>query len=193
MCKKMRKSLKITAIAAVAFLALGVIVFAYAYSESSLTAAAQQTNTQTLQNLLESNNFTLPANFTMPQCRMGMGHMWGNGFQWTGMLSQNATLSTVQGTVVSEVSGLLVLDTGSGELRVSVPRQWTMGSEVVSGASLFNGTFASDGQNVTVKVLENNVFSNANFSINTMLAYEATNATGTTAYAALPFNIQPSS
>jgi hypothetical protein len=58
---------------------------------------------------------------------------------------------------------------------------------------LFNGMFASSGQNVTVEVLENSVFSNASFNINTMLAYEATNATGTQAYAVLPFNIEPTS
>lgn len=190
----MRKSLKITAIVAVAFLALGIVAFAYAYSQNSLTNNGQQTGVQTLQNYWGSDNVTLQDNLTGRPCHMRMmGHMWGSGFQYTNTLSQNATLSTVQGTVVSEVRGLLVLDTGSGEIRVSVPRQWTVGSEVVSGASLFSGIFASDDQNVTVKVLENSVFSNTSFSINTMLAYEATNATGTQAYAVLPFNIQPSS
>jgi RNase P/RNase MRP subunit p29 len=199
----MRKSLKIAAIVAAAFLALGIVALAYAYSENNLTASGQQTSMQTWQNLWWSDNVTLPDNLTAPPCHegmmrgmrgmRGMGHMWGNGFQWTEMLSQNATLSTVQGTVVTEVRDMLVLETSSGEIRVSVPRQWTVGSEVVSGASLFNGTFASDGQSVTVNVLENSVFSNGSFSINTMLAYEATNATGTQAYAVLPFNIQPSS
>jgi hypothetical protein len=60
-------------------------------------------------------------------------------------------------------------------------------------AALFNGTFAGSGQNVTVKVLESKVFSNANFSLNVMMGYEAINATGTHAYAVLPFNIQPHS
>jgi hypothetical protein len=119
--------------------------------------------------------------------------MRANGFQWTEQLLQNATLSTVNGTVVSEVKGMLVLDTGSGQVRVLLPKGWTVGSEVVGRASLFNGTFASAGQNVAVSVLESEVFSNANFSINVMLGYEAINATGTHAYAVLPFNIQPSS
>jgi hypothetical protein len=190
----MRKILKITAIVAVAFLVLGIVAFAYAYSQNNLTAARQQTGVQALQNFWGTYNVTLPDNLTVPPCHMGMmGRMWGNGFQRGEMLSQNATLSTVQGTVVLEVRGLLVLDTGSGEIRVSVPRQWTVGSEVISGASLFNGTFVSAGQNVMVKVLENSVFSNASFSINMMLAYEAINATGTQAYAVLPFNIQPTS
>jgi hypothetical protein len=46
---------------------------------------------------------------------------------------------------------------------------------------------------VTLYVLESNLVSNTSFSINTMLGYEAINATGTQAYAVLPFNIQPKS
>jgi hypothetical protein len=88
---------------------------------------------------------------------------------------------------------MLVLNTTSGQIRVSLPQKWTVGDEVVNRTSLFNGAFASTGQTVTVYVLESNLFSNTSFSINTMLGYKATNATGTNAYAVLPFNIQPSS
>jgi hypothetical protein len=72
-----------------------------------------------------------------------------------------------------------------------LPKDWTVDNEVVGRAALFNGTFTSQGQDVTVKVLESNVFSNANFSINVMMGYEAINASSTHAYAVLPFNIQP--
>jgi hypothetical protein len=189
----MRKSLKIAAIAAVAFLALGALAFAYAYSHNGLTAnAEEQMGMRSLQTFW-SSSVALPDNVTVP-CYIGrMGQMRANGFQWTEQLLQNATLSTVSGTVVSEVKGMLVLDTGSGQVRVLLPKGWTVGNEVVGRASLFNGTFASAGQSVTVSVLESEVFSNANFSINVMLGYEAINATGTHAYAVLPFNIQPSS
>jgi hypothetical protein len=74
-----------------------------------------------------------------------------------------------------------------------VPKAWSINSEVEGRAFLFNGTFVSPGQTVTVKVLESDLVSNANLSINVMLAYEAINTTGTHAYAVLPFNIQPSS
>jgi hypothetical protein len=119
--------------------------------------------------------------------------MGRNDFGWNGRLLENATNSTVSGTVVAEVSGMLVLDTGSGQIRVSLPQKWTVGDDVVNRASLFNGTFASSGQTVTIYVLESNLVSNTSFSINTMLGYEAINATGTHAYAVLPFNIQPNS
>ncbi len=149
---------------------------------------------QNMQTFFQSHNITLPDNFTIPWGQMTrMPQMRENGLYLTEGLLQNATLSTVQGTVVSELRGMLILDTGMGQVRVLLPKDWTLSNEVVGRAALFNGTFANTGQNVTVYVLESNVFSNANFSINEMLGYEAINATGTQAYAVLPFNIQPAS
>ena len=192
----MRKSLKIATVAAVVFLALGAAAFVYACSQNGATANAneQQMGMQNMQTFFWSNNVTLPNNVTMPWGHMRrMPQMQANGLRWTEGLLQNATLSTVNGTVVSEVKGMLVLDTGTGQVRVLLPKDWTVGNEVVDRATLFNSTFASAGQSVTVKVLESDVFNNANFSINVMMGYEVINATGTHAYAVLPFNIQPHS
>jgi hypothetical protein len=194
--KTLRKSLKIATVAAVVFLALGAAAFVYACSQNGATANAneQQMGMQNMQTFFWSNNVTLPNNVTMPWGHMRrMPQMQTNGLPWTERLLQNATLSTVNGTVVSEVKGMLVLDTGTGQVRVLLPKDWTVGNEVVDRATLFNSTFASAGQSVTVKVLESDVFNNANFSINVMMGYEVINATGTHAYAVLPFNIQPHS
>jgi hypothetical protein len=190
----MKKSLKIAAVVAVAMLALGATALVYAYSQNVASAdvSVRQMRMWGSGTFL-SDNATLPDNFTIP-CPLGhMPQMGRNDFGWNGRLLQNATLSTVSGTVVAEVRGMLILDTGSGQIRVSLPQQWTVGSEVVNRATLFNGTFAGSGQTVTINVLESNLFSNTSFSINTMLGYEAINTTGTHAYAALPFNIQPNS
>jgi uncharacterized protein YdeI (BOF family) len=191
----MRKTLKIAAVAAVVFLALGVVAFALALSQNGVTAnAREQTSMQNMQTFFGMNNVTCPGNTTMPWARMGrMPQMWANGPRWAEGLSQNATLAIISGTVVSEVKGILILDTSSGQIRVSLPKDWTVGTEVVDRNSLFNGTFASPGQSVTIEVIETSVFSNANFSINEMLGYEAINATNVQAYAVLPFNIQPNS
>lgn len=191
----MRKSLKIAAVASVLFIAMATVAFVYACSQNGIMANAneQQAGIQNIQAFFGSN-VTLPDNITIPWGHMTrMPQMRANGLQPIEALLQNATLSTVQGTVVSEFRGMLILDTGSGQVRVLLPKAWTLGSEVVGRATLFNGTFANPGQNVTVKVLESNVFSNASFSINEMLGYEAINATSTHAYAVLPFNIQPAS
>ena len=189
----MKKSLNIAAVAAVVFLALGAVAYVYACSQNDSTANAneQQMHMQNMQTFFGSNNCT---NFTMPWGHMRrMPQMRANGLQLVKGLSENATLSNATGTVVSEVNGMLVLNTGSGEVRVLLPKDWTVDSEVVGRATLFNGTFASPGQSMTVEVLESDVFSNVNFSINVMIGYEAINATGTHAYAVLPFNIQPHS
>lgn len=192
----MRKSSKIVGVAAVLFIALGAVAFVYACSQNGATANAdeQQMGIQNMQTFFQSHNITLQDNVTIPWGQMTrMPQMRTNGYYLTEGLLQNATLSTVQGTVVSDFKGMLILDTGASQVRVLLPKDWTLGNEVVGRAARFNGTFANPGQNVTVYVLESNVFSNANFSINEMLGYEAINATGTQAYAVLPFNIQPAS
>jgi hypothetical protein len=191
----MRKILKIAAVAAVVFLALGAVAFVYAWSQNGATANAnEQTDMRNMWTLFGSNNVTCSNNVTMPWGHVRrMPQMRANGIQWAAGLSENATLANVSGTVVSEVNGTLILETSSGQIRVLLPKDWTVGPQVVDRNTLFNGTFASSGQNVTIEVLENNLFSNANFSINEMLGYEAINATNTQAYAVLPFNVQPNS
>jgi len=196
----LRKVLKIAAVAAVLCLALGVVAFVYAGSQGALNANADgQTGIENVQgfsvwhNSALMDNVTLPDNAALP-CREGRvprgrddGSMGFYGFL------ENATLSSVQGIVVSEVGNMLILNTDSTQVRVLLPGEWTLGNVVVTGASLFNGTFASSGQSVTLKVLESEVFNNSNFSLNVMMGYEAVNATGAQAYAVLPFNIQPGS
>jgi hypothetical protein len=192
----MRKSLKIVAVAAVLLIAVGAVAYVYACSQngSSDNANGQWMGFQGMQTSSEWQNFTCTNNVTMPWGYMTrMPKMRGNGLPWGYGLLQNATLSNVTGTVVSVVRGMLVLDTSSSEVRVLLPNEWTVGNEVVSSATLFNSTFASQGSSVTITVLETNLFSNASFSINEMMGYEAINAAGTTAYAVLPFNIQPAS
>jgi len=115
------------------------------------------------------------------------------GPQLSRQFLQNATLATVSGSVVTETKGLLLLDTSTGQVSIQVPGEWNIGSQVVNGATLFNGTFASPGQTVTIQVLESSVFSNTSVTLNEMIGYQATNTTGTTATAVLPFNIEPTS
>jgi len=52
---------------------------------------------------------------------------------------------------------------------VIIPKEWTVGNEVINSTTLFNGTFVGSGQILTVNVLRSDLFSNANFSINVML------------------------
>jgi hypothetical protein len=184
--KNLKKTLKIATVAAILFLALGAIAFVYANSQKNLNTTDNELQT-TIQNYFSSNN-------TLPPCnRWGMRQFEENRLQLGQNFFENATLNTVQGTVVSQLRGMLILDTGSGQVRVLVPNVWTLSNEAVSRATLFNGTFVSAGQSITIKVLESDVFSNTSFSINVMLGYEAINSTNAHAYAVLPFNTVPSS
>jgi len=190
----LRKALKMAAVAAVLCLALGVVAFVYASSQNASNASADgQTSVENMQGFLAWHNYTLSHNASSP-CDFGrMPRGRGDDFGGLYGFLENTTLSSVTGTVVSEVRNMLILNTDSSQIRVMLPRDWTLGNDVVSSAALFNGTFASAGQSVTLKVLESEVFSNSNFSISVMMGYEATNATGAQAYAVLPFNITPSS
>lgn len=165
------------------FLAFGAVVLAYANSQNALTTGNGQ-DAQTY-----ATNSTPQVQSKPKQSVMGNDHPWMKKFL------ENATATTVNGTVVSEFKGMLILDTGSSEVRILMPKYWSVGNEVLGRWKLFNATysFSGPGQNVSVKALESEIFENPSFSINVMVGYEITNATGTTAYAVLPFNIVPSS
>ena len=186
--KKMRKSLKIATVAVVLFLGIAATVLLFTNSQNVLaTDDAQQTTLSNMQTYFDQNNETGPCHM-----RGGFGMRTGGFGAMTGLF-ENATLSTVEGSVVSVTRGMLILNTASGQVRVMVPQEWTLDNAVVSRSELFNGTFVSAGQTLTAKVLKADIFSNASFSANVMLAYEAVNGTGTHAYAVLPFNIEPAS
>jgi len=178
-----RKSVKLAASVTVLFLALGAVVLAYAASQSASTS---------------SNGQNAPA---YPTTNASQGQLQnlqsiiGKDRSWTKKFLENATITTANGTVVSLFKGMLILDTGSSEVRVLMPEYWSVGTQVVGRWKLFNSTysFSAPGQNVSVKALESEMFENPSFSINVMVGYEITNATGTSAYAVLPFNIVPSS
>jgi hypothetical protein len=193
----MKKSLKMATVAVVALLALGAVAFVYASSLNGFNAIntdeQKQMDMQNMRSFFMTDNITMPDNDTMP-CPMRRGpQMHANGLQLGRNFLENATISTVQGTVVSEYKDMLILNTDAGQVRVLLPKEWSVNNDIISRGELFNGTFASSGQNVTIKVLESDVFSNASFSINVMIGYEAINATYTHAYAVLPFNITPHS
>jgi hypothetical protein len=179
----MRKSVKMAAAVTVLFLAFGAVVLAYANSQNALTSGNEQKAPSYAANSAPQIQSKLKQSVT------------NNDHPWAKKFLENATATTVNGTVVSEFKGMLILDTDQSEVRILMPQYWSVGTEVVGRGKLFNATysFSSPGENVTVKALESEVFKNSNFGINVMVGYEITNATGTTAYAVLPFNIVPNS
>lgn len=105
-------------------------------------------------------------------------------------LIANATPIEINGTVVALIKDMLVLDTDEGHVRIHLPPVWTINYEVMQTEELFNNTFSSIGQNVTVKALKAVLFENEGLSINIIMGYEIINAESVHAYAVLPFNIE---
>jgi hypothetical protein len=179
----MRKSVKLAAAVTVLFLAFGAVVLAYATSQNASAS---------------SNGQNAPAYATTNAMQVQLQNLQsiiGKDRSWMKKFLENATITTVNGSVVSIFKGMLILETGSSEVRILMPKYWSVGTEVVGRWKLFNSTysFSAPGQNVTAKVLESEIFENPSFGINVMVGYEITNATDTTAYAVLPFNIVPRS
>jgi hypothetical protein len=187
MNESMKKSLKVAAVTAIALLALSVVVFVYANSNNNYKTTSDEQQENTMRYFI-SNDTNIPQGLLKR-----LGQMSCNSPKWLGKFLENATLSTISGTVSSQLKGMLILNTDSGQVRVLLPKDWTLNNEVLTRAALFNSSYASGGDNVTLKVLKSDVFSNTNFSLSIMIGYEAINATGTHAYAVLPFNIEPSS
>ena len=179
----MRKSVKLAAAVTVLFLAFGAVVLVYATSQTASTAS----NTQSPATYTANNG-------TQAQLQ-NLQSIIDKDRSWTKKFLENATVTTVNGTVDSLFKGMLILDAGSSEVRVLMPKYWSISTEVVARWKLFNSTysFSAPGQSVSIKALESEVFENPSFSINVIIGYQITNATGTTAYAVLPFNIVPSS
>ena len=179
----MRKSVKLAAVVAVLFLAFGAVVLVYANSQKPLTSTSGRNSPTYLAN-----------NATQSQSQI-IQSIIDKDPAWFKKFLENATITTVNGTVVSMFKGVLILETGSSEVRILMPKYWSVGTEVVGRWNMFNSTysFSAPGQDVTVKALESEMFENPSFGINAIVGYDITNATGTTAYAMLPFNIVPSS
>jgi hypothetical protein len=110
--------------------------------------------------------------------------------RWVRRLLANASAIEINGTVVAVVKTMLVLDTDEGHLRVHLPALWTVASEVVDRDALFNTTFSSVGQDVTVRALQAELFETSEFGLTVSMGYELINADAVHAYAVLPFNIE---
>jgi hypothetical protein len=166
----MRKNVKIVAVATVFLLTVGAFAIVYACSPNgSASATSELTDAQKLNQLQNMR----------PGLRLEAFKRF--------LARANAT--EIKGTVMTELKGMLILSTDDGQVTVLVPKIWTLDGQIVNRLELFNTTFY--GQDVTLKVLKGE-WQLSNFSINIMIAYEATSAEAQ-AYAVLPFNIVPNS
>jgi hypothetical protein len=166
----MRKNVKIVAVATVLLLTVGAFAIVYAYSPNgSASATRELTDIQKLNQLQN-----MRPGLRLEAFRRFLAH---------------ANATEINGTVVTELKGMLMLSTDNGQVTVLVPKIWTLNGQIVNRLELFNATLY--GQDITVKVLKGE-WQLSNFSINIMIGYEVTSAVDH-AYAVLPLNIVPNS
>lgn len=181
----MKKSLKIASVTVVLLLLLGVVVLAYGRPQT--VADKEQgcpPNNRPPDNRPPKNRppIICPPMPRWPECYPKL--------ELFKRLIANATSIEINGTVIALVKSMLVLDTDEGHVRIHLPPVWTLNYEVTRREELFNNTFSSIGENVTVKALKAVLFENDGLSINVMMGYEIINADAIHAYAVLPFNIE---
>jgi hypothetical protein len=184
----LNKSLKIASAAAIIFLVSGIFALVYANSHRTTNLDDEK--------IAASNDFPKLDQMLRRMMQQHMQQFRPNQVPgWFSKFLENAKATQVSGTVVSDFQGMLILNTGNGQERVLLAKGWTLDNEITGRAKLFNSTFSfsGPGQTVTVKVLKSVVVEKDSFDISVMLGYEVINATGTHAYAVLPFNIEPHS
>jgi len=109
-------------------------------------------------------------------------------------LIAHSTPAEVNGKAVALVKNMLIVKVGEDQVRVLMPPGWIVDEKAIRAGRLFNGTYMSLGDNLTVKALKTILKTDGEgLSIYTLIGYDIIDKThGTHAYAILPFNIKTS-
>lgn len=109
-------------------------------------------------------------------------------------LIAHSTPAEVNGKAIALVKHMLVVQVGETQVRVLMAPGWIVDEKVIRAGKLFNGTYMSFGDTITVKALKTVLKTDdTGFSLYTLLGYEIIDETsGAHAYAILPFNIETS-
>lgn len=170
----MKNGLKILAVALSLALIVGVVFGTpfTAWSNSENSKHAQEANKERLRRVRP-----------VVCCRPCWRHYW-----W--WFIHHSEPVEIEGTSVTIVRGMLVLNAEHGQIRILLPRLWIIGEEVIQRSELFNVGFLEAGETVTVKALRANLTSTETHGVYLLLGYEITSVTSTYAFAVLPFNIE---
>jgi hypothetical protein len=96
----------------------------------------------------------------------------------------------VDGAAVALFKNMLIIDTSEGQIRIHLPRAWTVDGEVTMREELFESGYLSEGETITVKALRADVIDKQGLCVYLLLGYEIINESTVHAYAILPFNIE---
>jgi len=105
---------------------------------------------------------------------------------------KDAEVVTIDGTVVTHLRNILVVDSDGKRLNILLPPQWSVNSEdkVLNISAIFKENYIKAGDTVTITALERTVKNEKGVSISFIVAYEIVDeTTNNHLYAILPFNI----
>jgi hypothetical protein len=125
---------------------------------------------------------------TALQSNGGEGDLKGLKLIW--WLLNNSEPVEIEGEAVTYHKDFLMVNTESGQVRIALPEEWTVDTEVIPRGMLFESGYLSPRENVTVKALKTGLFSKTTFAIYVAIGYEIIDDAGVHAYAALPMNIE---
>lgn len=158
----MEKKIKFLTITLVTVAVVGALLY------TPLTSAVQSSNGETADADCED--------------KQGLKLLW-----W---LLNNSESVQIEGVAVTYHKEMLVLETSDGQVRIALPEEWTVGTNVVAREMLFGSGYLSQGENVTVKALRANLFEKVGLSIYFLIGYEIIDDSDVHAYAAMPINIE---
>jgi hypothetical protein len=110
--------------------------------------------------------------------------------EWVLWFLNNSEPVAIEGAAVTLLDGMLVVNTADGQVRVALPEEWTVGTDVVAREMLFESSYLSVGENVTVSALRADIIQKEGLSIYFAVGYEIVDDAGVHAYAAIPINIE---
>ena len=68
-------------------------------------------------------------------------------------LLNNSEPIEVEGEAVTYHKDMLIVNTGDEQVRIALPEEWTVGTEIVLREMLFGNGYLSQGENVTINPL----------------------------------------
>jgi hypothetical protein len=122
------------------------------------------------------------------QAANGEGDLKGLKLIW--WLLNNSEPVEIEGAAATYHKDFLMVNTDAGQVRIALPEEWTVGTDVVPREMLFESGYLSPGENVTVKALKTGLFAKTTFAIYVAIGYEIIDDASVHAYAALPVNIE---
>jgi hypothetical protein len=113
-----------------------------------------------------------------------------DGLKLIWWLLNNSEPQEVEGNAITFFKDFLIVDTADGQVRIALPEEWTVGTNIVSREMLFGSGYLSVDENVTVKTLRTDIIEKQSFNIYLSIGYEIVDSEDVHAYAALPVNIE---